>query len=103
MEDSYGSIWIATEMGSTDWILKQEEFRNFEAKDGVAGNGDIENNRDNHKTLWLSTANGLFNIIVKTKLISYMLLGSHDRFDGLREMHLAMQMPDIKPGLENLY
>ena len=85
MEDSYGFIWVATRDGLSRLDPETGKFRNFEAKDGLLEMATLKIIEDNHKNLWLSTANGLFNIIVKKNGADFLYtFRKYDEFDGLQ-------------------
>jgi signal transduction histidine kinase/ligand-binding sensor domain-containing protein/DNA-binding response OmpR family regulator len=85
MEDSYGFIWIATRDGLSRLDPKTGKFRNFEAKDGLQEKATLKIIEDDHKNLWLSTANGLVNIIVKKHKNDFSYtFRNYDEHDGLQ-------------------
>jgi len=63
MEDSYGFIWIATRDGLSRLDPARNQFRNFDARDGLTEKATLKIVEDNQRNLWVSTSNGLFNII----------------------------------------
>jgi signal transduction histidine kinase/ligand-binding sensor domain-containing protein/DNA-binding response OmpR family regulator len=65
MQDSYGFIWVATRDGISRFDPHSGRFRNFDQKDGLMEKSSLKILEDAHRNLWLSTANGLFNILVK--------------------------------------
>ena len=65
MQDSYGFIWVATRDGISRFDPHNGRFRNFDQKDGLTEKASLKILEDAHRNLWLSTANGLFNILVK--------------------------------------
>ena len=64
MQDSHGFIWIATRDGLSRFDPKSKQFRNFEEKDGLTEKTTLKVIEDGQRNLWVSTANGLFNIRV---------------------------------------
>ncbi|AOM79417.1 hybrid sensor histidine kinase/response regulator [Pedobacter steynii] len=86
MEDSYGFIWIATRDGLSRLNPATKQFRNFDIKDGLAEKATLKIVEDHQRNLWLSTANGLFNVIVKPQRhhdFSYTF-HKYDEHDGLQ-------------------
>lgn len=86
MEDSYGFIWIATRDGLSRLNPATKQFRNFDVKDGLAEKATLKIVEDHQRNLWVSTANGLFNVIVKQQLhhdFSYTF-HKYDEHDGLQ-------------------
>ena len=86
LEDSYGFIWVATRDGLSRFDQRTGHFRNFDAQDGLTEKATLKIVEDADRNLWLSTANGLFNIIVKAKDgadFSYTFR-KYDEHDGLQ-------------------
>jgi signal transduction histidine kinase/ligand-binding sensor domain-containing protein/DNA-binding response OmpR family regulator len=86
MEDSYGFIWMATRDGLSRLNPVTKQFRNFDIKDGLAEKATLKIVEDHQRNLWVSTANGLFNVIVKPRLphdFSYTF-HKYDEHDGLQ-------------------
>jgi len=86
MQDSYGFIWAATRDGISRFDPRSGQFRNFDAKDGLTENATLKILEDSRRNLWLSTANGLFNILVsshKNADFSYSFR-KYDVQDGLQ-------------------
>ncbi|WP_285054370.1 hybrid sensor histidine kinase/response regulator transcription factor [Pedobacter ginsengisoli] len=86
MEDSRGFIWIATRDGLSRFNPVKNEFRNFDSKDGLTEKATLKIVEDNNRNLWLSTSNGLFNIIVSNEKnggLSYSFR-KYDEHDGLQ-------------------
>ncbi|MGY0036670.1 ligand-binding sensor domain-containing protein [Pedobacter sp. NJ-S-72] len=104
MQDSHGFIWIATRDGISRFNPKTGQFKNFDRKDGLTESATLKILEDTAGNLWVSTANGLFNILVtkiaKAKQISPILLENMMPRTDCREAHL-MPMQDIKPAQEN--
>jgi signal transduction histidine kinase/DNA-binding response OmpR family regulator len=86
MQDSYGFIWLATREGLSRLDPKTGKFMNFGKKEGLTELATLKILEDNSRNLWLSTANGLFKIMVK-KLqptgLSYSFR-KYDEHDGLQ-------------------
>ncbi len=86
MQDSYGFIWITTRDGLSRLDPATRQFRNFDAKDGLTEKATLKIVEDNNKNLWLSTANGLFAIIVKKNKHDFSYaFRRYDTHDGLQE------------------
>ncbi|WP_158799654.1 two-component regulator propeller domain-containing protein [Pedobacter sp. L105] len=86
MQDSYGFIWVATRDGISRFDPHSGHFRNFDAKDGLTEKATLKIVEDAGRNLWLSTSNGLFNILVtknKTGDFSYAFR-KYDEQDGLQ-------------------
>lgn len=86
MQDSYGFIWVATRDGISRLDPKTGDFRNFDGKDGLTERATLKILEDANRNLWLSTANGLFNILVtkgKNGSFSYAFR-RFDAQDGLQ-------------------
>lgn len=63
-EDSRGLIWVGTRDGLNIWDPKQDQITQLYKSDGLAGNvisGIIEDNQHN---MWITTSNGVSNIII---------------------------------------
>jgi signal transduction histidine kinase/ligand-binding sensor domain-containing protein/DNA-binding response OmpR family regulator len=86
MEDSYGFIWISTRDGLSRLNPESGEFLNFDNKDGFTEMTTLKVVEDNDKNLWVSTANGLFEIIVKqvNKGEFSYTFRKYDEHDGLQ-------------------
>ena len=86
MQDSHGFIWIATRDGLSRFDPKSKKFRNFDAKDGLTEKATLKIIEDGQRNLWVSTANGLFNMMVKkpaTGDFTYFFR-KYDEQDGLQ-------------------
>ncbi|WGQ10118.1 two-component regulator propeller domain-containing protein [Pedobacter gandavensis] len=86
MEDSYGFIWAATRDGLSRLDPARKAFRNFDTKDGLGEKATLKIVEDNQRNLWVSTANGLFNVVVKPlakRDFSYTF-HKYDEHDGLQ-------------------
>jgi ligand-binding sensor domain-containing protein len=65
-EDSRGLIWVGTREGLNIWDPKQDKITQLYKSDGLTDNvisGIIEDNQHN---MWITTSNGVSNIIVHT-------------------------------------
>lgn len=86
MEDSYGFIWIATRDGLSRLNPKTMDFLNFDSRNGLTEKATLKVIEDQDKNLWVSTANGLFKIIVRRdqqKRFNYAFR-KYDEHDGLQ-------------------
>lgn len=86
MEDSYGFIWIATRDGLSRLNPRTMDFLNFDSSNGLTEKATLKIIEDNRKNLWVSTANGLFKIIVsrdKQNKFAYAFR-KYDEHDGLQ-------------------
>ncbi|CAM4357605.1 ligand-binding sensor domain-containing protein [Pedobacter westerhofensis] len=86
MQDSYGFIWVATRDGISRFDPHSGLFRNFDSDDGLTEKSTLKILEDSQRNLWLSTANGLFNILVKPLKnagFSYSFR-KYDQQDGLQ-------------------
>ena len=86
MEDSYGFIWIATRDGLSRLNPKTMDFLNFDSRNGLTEKATLKVIEDKDKNLWVSTANGLFKIIVQRdqqKRFNYSFR-KYDEHDGLQ-------------------
>jgi len=79
MEDSRGLIWISTREGLSIFDYKSGKFTNINKQDGLPDNTVIDIQQYDDKNVWVSTPNGLSNIVVdrsnpndlKFKFINY--------------------------------
>lgn len=79
MEDSRGLIWISTREGLSVFDYKTGKFTNINKQDGLPDNTVIDIQQYDDKNVWVSTPNGLSNIVVdrsnpndlKFKFINY--------------------------------
>jgi len=86
MQDSYGFIWVATRDGLSRLDPQTGDCRNFDQKDGLTERATLKIVEDPAKNLWLSTANGLFNVLVQKDQhggFSYVFR-RYDAADGLQ-------------------
>lgn len=86
-EDSRGLIWVGTREGLNIWDPKQDKITQLYKSDGLTDNvisGIIEDNQHN---MWITTSNGVSNIIVHTdsKTDEYHLsFVNYSEVDGLQ-------------------
>lgn len=69
-EDSRGLIWVGTRDGLNIWDPKQDQITQLYKSDGLAGNvisGIIEDNQHN---MWITTSNGVSNIVVQVHSVT---------------------------------
>jgi signal transduction histidine kinase/ligand-binding sensor domain-containing protein/CheY-like chemotaxis protein/AraC-like DNA-binding protein len=64
LEDSEGLIWISTREGLSIFDYKTGKFTNLTKQDGLPDNTIIDIQQYDKNNLWVSTPNGLSNIIV---------------------------------------
>ncbi|MDB5019361.1 MAG: hypothetical protein JWQ28_488, partial [Pedobacter sp.] len=86
MQDSYGFIWFATREGLSRLDSKTGKFINFGKKQGLTEQATLKIVEDNSRNLWVSTANGLFKVLVrqiKPAGLSYSFR-KYDEHDGLQ-------------------
>ena len=67
LEDSKGRIWIGSREGLNLFNEQTKEFTSFTTADGLPDNVILDILEDNHQNLWLSTPNGLCNVVPKQK------------------------------------
>lgn len=86
-EDSRGLLWIATQNGLSIVDFKAAKSQTLNMSDGMSSNiicGIVE---DDNKNLWITTSNGVTNIIVstdpRTSCYTYSLY-NYDELDGLQ-------------------
>lgn len=86
-EDSRGLIWVGTREGLNIWDPKQDKITQLYKSDGLTDNvisGIIEDNQHN---MWITTSNGVSNIIIHTdsKTNEYHLsFVNYSEVDGLQ-------------------
>ncbi|MDP4214708.1 MAG: two-component regulator propeller domain-containing protein, partial [Bacteroidota bacterium] len=86
-EDSRGLIWITTREGLDVFDPRTGGFRIFRKEDGLPDNTVMEVLEDNSHNLWLSTPNGLSNVIVSMDPDSRRItcqFRNYDESDGLQ-------------------
>ena len=69
-EDSRGLIWIGTRNGLNIWDPKQDKITQLYKSDGLADNvisGIIEDNQHN---MWITTSNGVSNVMIQPSTIT---------------------------------
>ncbi|WP_437918991.1 ligand-binding sensor domain-containing protein [Sphingobacterium sp. LRF_L2] len=64
-QDSYGSLWIATESGLAQWTAEGKPMRRFSKKDGLPSNLILALQEDQQHNLWISTTRGLARMNLK--------------------------------------
>ena len=85
MMDSRKMIWLATNEGLSLFNEKTGKFRNFGKADGLPDNAVLSIVEDKAHNLWMSTPNGISNMIVTQKngVYSYSFK-NYDQTDGLQ-------------------
>ena len=86
MQDSYGFIWFATREGLSRLNPATGKFLNFGKQQGLTEMATLKILEDEQRNLWVSTANGLFKILVKPLQphgLSYSFR-KYDEHDGLQ-------------------
>ena len=86
-EDSRGLIWVTTREGLDVFDPVTGQFRTFRTEDGLPDNTVLDILEDNEHHLWLSSPNGLSNVLVTmdsaTRRISCQFR-NYDESDGLQ-------------------
>lgn len=84
--DSRGLIWISTAQGMSMFNPKTQKFRNFQKEDGLPDNVTIDILEDNEHNLWISTSNGISNLIINPKKGGdyNFIFKNYDDADGLQ-------------------
>ena len=86
MQDSNGFIWVCTRDGISRLDPKSGMFLNFGIKEGLTEKATLKILEDPQKNLWVSTANGLFTLLVSKQrngIFSYAFR-RYDETDGLQ-------------------
>ncbi|OKS86805.1 hybrid sensor histidine kinase/response regulator transcription factor [Mucilaginibacter polytrichastri] len=85
MMDSRKLIWIATNEGLSMYNPKTNKFKTFRQADGLPDNAALMVVEDNNHNLWISTAKGLSNMIIKPRNGHYTYeFKNYDKTDGLQ-------------------
>jgi signal transduction histidine kinase/ligand-binding sensor domain-containing protein/DNA-binding response OmpR family regulator len=85
MMDSRKLIWIATNEGLSMYDAKTNKFKTFRQVDGLPDNAVLTVVEDDNHNLWISTAKGLSNMIIKTRTGHYAYeFKNYDKTDGLQ-------------------
>jgi signal transduction histidine kinase/ligand-binding sensor domain-containing protein/DNA-binding response OmpR family regulator len=83
--DSRKMIWLATNEGLSLFDSKTGKFKNFRKVDGLPDNSVLSIVEDNAHNLWLSTPNGISNMIFKPVNGTYSYsFKNYDQTDGLQ-------------------
>jgi signal transduction histidine kinase/ligand-binding sensor domain-containing protein/DNA-binding response OmpR family regulator len=65
LEDASGRIWVGTREGLNLYNERSNCFRSFTKADGLPDNTILTITEDDKHTLWITTPNGLCNLIIK--------------------------------------
>jgi len=85
MMDSRKMIWIATNEGLSLFNSKKGVFENFRKTDGLPDNSVLTVVEDKAHNLWMSTPNGISNMILKHNGKHYAYeFKNYDQTDGLQ-------------------
>lgn len=85
MMDSRKLIWIASNEGLSMYDSKTGRFKSFRQADGLPSNAVLTVVEDNNHNLWMSTPNGLSNMIITKKDGRYSYsFKNYDQTDGLQ-------------------
>lgn len=85
LQDSRGRIWAGAREGLNVLDEKTKQFHRFTVADGLPDNMILNIIEDNHKTLWVATANGLCNLVLNenTDVPSFSVI-SYDETNNLQ-------------------
>lgn len=64
IQDRRGFIWVGTREGLGMLNPRTGKFKNFQKADGLPDNNIADLQEDNNNNLWISTSNGLSNLII---------------------------------------
>ena len=85
LEDSKGRIWVGTREGLNLFDEQTKQFQTFTRSDGLPDNMILNILEDNHQTFWISTLNGLCNVIPKQGKDGHVLsVSSYDETNNLQ-------------------
>jgi len=85
MMDSRKMIWVATNEGLSLFNSKTGKFKSFRKTDGLPDNSVLTVVEDNAHNLWMSTPNGISNMIFKPNKGHYVYeFKNYDQTDGLQ-------------------
>jgi signal transduction histidine kinase/ligand-binding sensor domain-containing protein/DNA-binding response OmpR family regulator len=85
MMDSRKQVWIATNEGLSLFNSKTGKFKNFLKTDGLPDNSILTIVEDNAHNLWMSTPNGVSNMVFKRNKGRYTYdFKNYDQTDGLQ-------------------
>ena len=93
-EDSRGLLWIATLYGLNVFDRKKDQITILTTENGLANNivnGVVE---DNNKNMWITTSNGVSNIVVQTDNKTQehtFFFNNYDELDGLQNRYFNMR------------
>jgi signal transduction histidine kinase/ligand-binding sensor domain-containing protein/CheY-like chemotaxis protein len=80
-EDSRGFIWAATSDGLNLFNKATRTFKIFRQADGLPSNNILTITEDNYQNLWISTSNGISNVIITKDPQSKSLTYNFRNFD----------------------
>lgn len=85
IQDSRGLYWIGTRDGLSIFNSQTNQFTSLHKLDGLPDDVILNVLEDDHQTLWLSTANGLCNVLVSADNGKYRFrFKNYDEKDGLQ-------------------
>jgi signal transduction histidine kinase/ligand-binding sensor domain-containing protein/DNA-binding response OmpR family regulator len=87
VEDMRGMVWVGTREGLNLFDRKSETFRVFRIEDGLPDNAILTMLVDNNDNIWISTPNGLSNLLVNKDLQTgkyTFTFKNYDVSDGLQ-------------------
>jgi signal transduction histidine kinase/ligand-binding sensor domain-containing protein/DNA-binding response OmpR family regulator len=85
IQDSHHFIWAATNEGLSMFDPASKKFRNFRKEDGLPDNACLTINEDDDHNFWISTPNGLSNMIVsRVNGKNTYQFKNYDQTDGLQ-------------------
>ncbi|MEP7377800.1 MAG: two-component regulator propeller domain-containing protein [Chitinophagaceae bacterium] len=85
LEDSKGRIWAGTREGLDLFNGQTKQFQRFTISEGLPDNMILNIIEDNHQALWISSPNGLCNVIPKQDQNGFLLsVISYDETNNLQ-------------------
>ena len=67
LQDSRGLFWVATHDGLDVYDAGKKIFKTFRMEDGLPDNSILTVVEDDNHAIWVTTPNGISNIVVSTK------------------------------------
>ncbi|SEW41187.1 Signal transduction histidine kinase [Chitinophaga arvensicola] len=83
-QDSQDHIWIGTREGLDLYHRKDNNFRTFRKEDGLPDNSVLNILEANDHSLWMSTPNGLSNMMIREGATPTYTFKNYDESDGLQ-------------------